>query len=211
MHDQENLASSSQSTAPTDAVTENGAGTAADAASTTLSPVGSGPEVKVKKKKKKKHKALEDRTVYEAGAIIVCDSKVVLRLTDKQRWLFPKGKLKKHESPQNAAMREATEETGLKVEVVDQAGDLLIYHEGKKRRFMFYLMRATAKTWDWPHHDGRDTFLIEPDRIGALVRNGYAKVWASVEQRARALCDEPTPFETHQPARADVGENALGE
>src|SRR4051794_11251205 len=79
MHDQENLASSSQSTAPMDAVTENGAGTAADAASTTLSPVGSGPEVKVKKKKKKKHKALEDRTVYEAGAIIVCDSKVVLR------------------------------------------------------------------------------------------------------------------------------------
>lgn len=153
------------------------------------------------KKKKNKRKPLEERNVYEAGGIIVCDGKVVLRLTDKQRWIFPKGKLKKHETPVEAAMREATEETGLQVDVIDQVGDLLIPHEGKKRRFAFFLMRATAKTWDWPHHEGRDTFLIAPDRIGALLRQrGYAEVWAACEARVQALCEEPTPFQTHQPA-----------
>jgi 8-oxo-dGTP pyrophosphatase MutT (NUDIX family) len=154
------------------------------------------------KKRKKKSKSLEDRTVAEAGGIIVCDGKVVLRLTDKQRWIFPKGKLKKGETPLEAAMRESTEETGLKVDVIDQVGDLLIYHEGKKRRFMFFLMRATAITWDWPHHEGRDTFLIAPERIGVLVRQGgYADVWASCEERVIAMCDEPTPFEALRPER----------
>src|SRR5215208_4035184 len=122
-----------------------------------------------KRDKKKAKKPLEERNVHEAGGIIVCDGKVVMRLTDKQRWIFPKGKLKKHESPHDAAVREATEETGLRVEVVDQVGDLLIHHEGKKRRFAFFLMRATAKTWDWPHHEGRDTFLIASERIADLL------------------------------------------
>jgi len=129
------------------------------------------PEGARKPKKKKAKKKLEDRQVYEAGGIIVCDGKVVLRLTDKQHWIFPKGKLKKHESAVDAALREATEETGLQVEVLDKISDLLIHHEGKKRRFVFYLLRATAKTWDWPHHDGRDTFLIAPDRVASLVRH----------------------------------------
>src|SRR5687768_3710466 len=143
-------------------------------------PVAAPPDAsgKPKKHKKKDDKPLEERKVYEAGGVIICDGKVVLRLTDKQRWIFPKGKLKKRESAHDAAVREATEETGLKVEVIDQVADLLIRHEGKKRRFVFFLMRATAKTWDWPHHEGRDTFLISPERIGDLIRHkGYASVW----------------------------------
>ena len=153
---------------------------------------------KRKKRKKKDDKPLEERKVHEAGGVIVCDGKVVLRLTDKQRWIFPKGKLKKRESPRDAAMREATEETGLKVEVVDQVADLLIRHEGKKRRFVFFLMRATAKTWDWPHHEGRDTFLIAPERVSDLLRHkGYASVWEATEERVRTMVDDPTPFVAH--------------
>jgi 8-oxo-dGTP pyrophosphatase MutT (NUDIX family) len=181
---------------PTEATDRDGA------ASTTVPSAAPEQAPKAKKKKKKK-KSLEERNVYEAGGVIVCDGKVVLRLTDKQRWIFPKGKLKKHETPLEAAVREATEETGLKVDVIDQVGDLLMYHEGKKRRFVFFLMQATAKTWDWPHHDGRDTFLIAPDRIGALIRQaGYADVWAACEERVLALCEEPTPFETDRPLEA---------
>jgi 8-oxo-dGTP pyrophosphatase MutT (NUDIX family) len=147
------------------------------------------------KKKKKEKKPLEERHVYEAGGVIVCDGKVVLRLTDKQRWIFPKGKLKKHESAQDAALREATEETGLRVEILDQVADLLIHHDGKKRRFVFYLMRAVAKTWDWPHHNGRDTFLMSPDRVASLVRHeGYNAAWSACEARVKAMCEDPTPF-----------------
>jgi len=151
-----------------------------------------------RKRKQKDEKPLEERKVYEAGGIIVCDGKVVLRLTDKQNWIFPKGKLKKHESPLDAAVREATEETGLKVEVLGEVADMLIHHEGKKRRFVFYLMQATAKTWDWSHHNGRDTFLISPERVATLIRHkGYATVWSVSQERVRSMCDVPTPFIAH--------------
>ena len=161
-----------------------------------------------KKKKKKDDKPLEERKVHEAGGVIVCDGKVVLRLTDKQRWIFPKGKLKKRESGRDAAIREATEETGLKVEVIEQVADLLIRHEGKKRRFVFFLMRATAKTWDWPHHEGRDTFLISPERVRDLLHHkGYASVWEASEDRVRAMCDDPTPFVARQSVRSGSGDS----
>jgi 8-oxo-dGTP pyrophosphatase MutT (NUDIX family) len=141
--------------------------------------------------------------VYEAGGVIVCDDKVVLRLTDKQRWIFPKGKLKKHESAREAALREATEETGLRVEVLDEVADLLIRQDGKKRRFVFYLMRATGKTWDWPHHEGRDTFLVSPDRVSGLLRHqGYASVWQASQERVRAICEDPTSFASGAAATA---------
>jgi len=170
----------------------------AAAGSTSREAVEQSESAGQKRKRKKDDKPLEERKVYEAGAVIVCDSKVVLRLTDKQRWIFPKGKLKKHESPHDAAVREAIEETGLKVEVIDQVGDLLIRHEGKKRRFVFFLMRATAKTWDWPHHEGRDTFLISPDRVSGLLRHqGYASIWEASRDRVRTLGDDPTPFVAH--------------
>jgi len=163
---------------------------------------------KQKKKKRKDDKPLEERRVHESGGVIVCDGKVVLRLTDKQRWIFPKGKLKKRESARDAAIREATEETGLKVEVIDEVADLLIRHEGKKRRFVFFLMRATAKTWDWPHHEGRDTFLISPERVSELLRHkGYASVWEATEDRVRAMCDDPTPFVAHQSDHSEAGES----
>ena len=128
------------------------------------------------------------RRVYEAGAVIVCDGKIALRLTDQQNWIFPKGGVKKHETPADAAIREATEETGLVVELVEQLADLLIRHEGKKRRFVFYLMRATGRTADWPHHDGRDTFLVSPDHVGELLRaKDYGKVWEAARDRVGAL------------------------
>ena len=181
--------------------TNGGAPGTADDAALTVGLAAAPGEAK-KKKKKKDDKPLEERKVHEAGGVIVCDGKVVLRLTDKQRWIFPKGKLKKRESARDAAIREATEETGLKVEIIDQVADLLIRHEGKKRRFVFFLMRATAKTWDWPHHEGRDTFLIAPERISDLVRHkGYASVWEASAERVRAMVDEPTPFVAHQISR----------
>jgi 8-oxo-dGTP pyrophosphatase MutT (NUDIX family) len=155
------------------------------------------------KKKRKRDRPLEERRIHEAGGVIICDGKVVLRLTDKQRWIFPKGKVKKRESARDAASREATEETGLKVEVIDQVADLLIRHEGKKRRFVFFLMRATAKTWDWPHHEGRDTFLIAPERVGGLLHHkGYASVWEACEARVRMMLDDPPPFVAHPSGQA---------
>jgi len=137
----------------------------------------------------KPEKKKKERKVYEAGGVIICDQKVVLRLTDQQHWIFPKGRRRKHETPIEAAIREAVEETGLTVEIVGEAGEIMMRYQGKQRRFVFYLMRATGRTLDWPHHDGRDTFLIDPDRVGNLIHHqGYGELWQACHERVRALC-----------------------
>ena len=152
-------------------------------------PKGDQPKGEQRPKGEQAPKAKEPKKVYEAGGVIVCDGKVVLRFTDGQNWIFPKGKLKKHESPEDAAVREAVEETGLKVEIVGEAGELVMKADGKKRRFVFYLMRAVDKTWDWPHHEGRDTFLMDAERVGSLVRKGYRTLWETCEDRVRAIAN----------------------
>ncbi|MFN8523346.1 MAG: NUDIX domain-containing protein [Chloroflexota bacterium] len=166
-------------------------------------PVGlGGVDEKPKKSKKrdsgesgKKAKKPKPKKVYEAGAIILCDGKVVLRLTDEQHWIFPKGKLKKHESPADAALREAEEETGLTVELIGEAGEFSMHVEGKKRRFVFYLAKATGRGWDWDHHNGRDTFLLDVDRVGSLVhRHGYADLWSECHQHVVSLIEMDEPI-----------------
>lgn len=171
------------------------AGSGSDSADTQArTPAGDALPVAVEppRARKKPKQDKEPKKVYEAGGVIVLDGKVALRFTDGQNWIFPKGKLKKHESPEDAAIREAIEETGLNVVIVGDAGEFVMKSDGKKRRFVFYLMQATGKTWDWPHHEGRDTFLMDPDRVGSLVRKRYRKLWESCEARVRALALDGT-------------------
>jgi hypothetical protein len=74
------------------------------------------------------------------------------------------------------------------VEVVGQAGELIMKTDGKKRRFAFYLMRAVGTTWDWPHHEGRDTFLVPIERVEAMLRReGYGELWREVRDQVRSL------------------------
>src|SRR6266542_3387562 len=72
--------------------------------------------------------------------------------------------------------------------VVDEAGSFRAKQHGKKRRFLFYLMRATGKTSDWRHHEGRDTFPVPLERVEALLRHdGYGELWQQVRDKVRAL------------------------
>ncbi|HYU21018.1 MAG TPA: NUDIX domain-containing protein [Chloroflexota bacterium] len=129
------------------------------------------------------------KKVYEAGGVVVCDGKVVLRLTDGQHWIFPKGRRRKHEAPVDAAVREVVEETGLLVEVIGEAGECTMRREGKGRRHIFFLMRATGQTPDWPHHDGRDTFLIDPEKVTRYMgQTAYGEIWEACRERVKELC-----------------------
>lgn len=55
-------------------------------------------------------------------------------------WEFPGGKVEPGESPLQGAVREAWEETGLKVEAVDRLGSVLSYHDD--RVFELHLIRC---------------------------------------------------------------------
>ncbi|WP_329143510.1 NUDIX hydrolase [Streptomyces sp. NBC_01456] len=78
-----------------------------------------------------------------AAAVIVRDSRVLLvrRAVEEGelRWQFPAGKLEAGESPEQAAVRETQEETGLTVEVVKTLGDRV---HPKTGRLMHYVACA---------------------------------------------------------------------
>lgn len=54
-----------------------------------------------------------------AGAVVIVEDRcLALRRSDRDEWVFPKGHLEAGERPEDAAIREVLEETGLPIEIV---------------------------------------------------------------------------------------------
>jgi 8-oxo-dGTP pyrophosphatase MutT (NUDIX family) len=109
------------------------------------------------------------------------------------RWSLPKGHYKKRETPEQAALREVREETGLEVEIVAPLVTIDYWFVEKRVRYhkfvRYFLMRATggrledhddevveARWFDWDEAVRRMTYANERDvlvgqraRIDALA------------------------------------------
>jgi diadenosine hexaphosphate hydrolase (ATP-forming) len=103
----------------------------------------------------------------QAGAVIWCEGAIVLRRNKRGGWLFPKGHVEPGEQPAETARREAEEETGLRVEVTGELGQVRMRDRQKVMEIQFFALRATARGASWGRHHGRDTFLVQPDQVAA--------------------------------------------
>ena len=84
--------------------------------------------------------------IHAAGGIVFRGRKrplvaIVQRAKD-ERWVLPRGKLKRKEDPLIGARREAVEETGHKVEVHEFLGAITYRTSGRPKVVQFWLMRA---------------------------------------------------------------------
>jgi 8-oxo-dGTP pyrophosphatase MutT (NUDIX family) len=98
--------------------------------------------------------------VQEAGSIILHGGNAVLRRTADGHWVFPKGHIEVGESPEEAAVREAAEETGLGVEIVRPVGEIHYEYEGIGHRVLYFLATAVRELPTWREHRDRDAFLF---------------------------------------------------
>ena len=117
----------------------------------------------------------------EAGGIVLVGRQVLLRLTRRGDWVFPKGHLERGETPAEAARREVAEETGWYSEVISEAGTLHYTARGQTYHVVLYLMRGLRPLPDWPDHKGRDAFLVDLKRVAeTLSYDNLREAWRSV-------------------------------
>ena len=121
--------------------------------------------------------------IQQAGAVVVLEDQVVLRLTPKGENLFPKGHLEPGETLEQTALREVAEETGLEAEIVLPLGDMTYTYQGDEYLVTFYLARATRQLPDWGDHLGKDIVVVPRDRVANFLSfEEYRRIWAKAEQ-----------------------------
>jgi 8-oxo-dGTP pyrophosphatase MutT (NUDIX family) len=96
--------------------------------------------------------------------------------TDTQQWLFPKGTIEEGESAQQAAIREAFEEAGVRGSV--SAESLGIYEYEKLDKFYrveVFLLDVDDELENWPEDKIRRRSWFEAERAATIVQEEYLK------------------------------------
>lgn len=123
------------------------------------------------------------KRVFSAGGIILKKDGGDIRVLVTQHsghkgWDFPKGHIELAESSEQAAIREVEEETGIRAEIIDKAGQTqyFYYEEGSKvlKTVTFYLMK----------------YIEEGEAITAFEVSG--KKWLKVDEVERQLTFKDT-------------------
>lgn len=113
----------------------------------------------------------ESADLEQAGAIMFRgegDARRVLLVTNKEgdRWLLPKGSIKKKENAEEAARREALEETGVDGHVLAYVGAIIFEEDGKSVRVDYFLLKAESTG---KQEDDREIRWCTPEEVLALI------------------------------------------
>lgn len=128
--------------------------------------------------------------VRQAGGVVLLDDRVVLRRTARGEYIFPKGHLDPGEAPEQTALREVAEETGLEAEIVAPLGEVRFVYQGEEYRVLFFLMRAVRELPEWRDHLGRDVAVVSVGEVpGLLSFEDYRRLWSRAERLLQAKPD----------------------
>ncbi|NLY36943.1 MAG: NUDIX domain-containing protein [Tissierellia bacterium] len=86
--------------------------------------------------------------IISAGGVVISESKVLLLLNTKGKWVLPKGHVEENESLRSAAVREVREESGLEAKIQKKLGwiEYSFYHQGRNhnKKVLWFKMRRTG-------------------------------------------------------------------
>jgi 8-oxo-dGTP diphosphatase len=115
--------------------------------------------------------AMARAPIFAAGGIVVRGRArpliAVVQRSKDERWVLPRGKLKRDENPKIGARREVVEETGHRVQVHEFLGAITYRVRGRAKVVQFWRMQAHER----PSHDLlNDIVAVEWLPLGAAVR-----------------------------------------
>src|SRR5450759_3995198 len=111
------------------------------------------------------------KAIHAAGGIVVRSGArplvAVVQRSKDERWVLPRGKLKRDENPRAGARREAVEETGHRVQVREFLGAIAYRARGRPKVVQFWRMQAQVN----PSRDlMKDIAAVEWLTLAAAVR-----------------------------------------
>jgi 8-oxo-dGTP diphosphatase len=111
------------------------------------------------------------KTIHAGGGIVVRNGTrpliAVVQRSKDDRWVLPRGKLKRTERAITGARREVVEETGHRVRVREFLGAITYRARGRPKVVQFWRMQAQAR----PSHDlMRDIAAVEWLPLNAAIR-----------------------------------------
>jgi len=118
------------------------------------------------------------RREFSAGGVLFKGDQVLLVKNPSGVWTFPKGLVEEGERPEETAVREVLEETGVEGEIVKPLGEITYWYtlKGEKvfKRVRYYLMRyrrgEPKPSWEvldagfFPLEEARELIRYKGDR-----------------------------------------------
>jgi 8-oxo-dGTP pyrophosphatase MutT (NUDIX family) len=126
---------------------------------------------------------------HSAGGLIVRSGRILLISTQEgRRWQLPKGHIEEGETPEQAAVREVREETGITVRAREPIGDVSYVYRRDGRRIHkvvhYYLCAFVAGSTDDHDHEVEDARWIPlEEALTALTYPGERRLIARAISR----------------------------
>ena len=136
------------------------------------------------------------RREFSAGGVLFKGNQVLLIKTPSGHWSFPKGRIEKGEKPEDTAVREVLEETGVLGEILSYLGDTRYWFtfEGERvfKVVKFYLMRF-VKGKPSPSWEVQDARFVPSKEAGTLLKyEGDKRIFSLALQRWKGSAPDPT-------------------
>ncbi len=129
---------------------------------------------------------------FSAGGVLFKGDEVLLIKNPSGKWTFPKGNIEEGERPEDTAVREVEEETGIKGKIVKPLGDIKYWYMLKGERIfkkvVYYLMEYEGGE-PLPSWEVQDARFFPAEEVKKLLKyKGDREIFK------RALEEKAKPF-----------------
>ena len=131
------------------------------------------------------------RREFSAGGVLFRGNQVLLIKTPSGHWSFPKGRIEKGEKPEETAIREVLEETGVRGKVVDYLDEISYWFtfEGERvfKSVKFYLM-LYVEGEPKPSWEVQDARFFQQNEVSRLLKyTGDKRIFSLALDKWRKL------------------------